>query len=128
MKYLFAASFFLLFCLRAESQTIRRVLLFAADSSNIDLKTQRQMLRADSAGIIARDIWVAVFTAPQKMRRMYEHYQVDRGGFALLLIGPGGAEEFRSEEPLPAEKLFEIIDHLSAPEEGLQSQRKEKGG
>ncbi|MFQ5445910.1 MAG: DUF4174 domain-containing protein [Saprospiraceae bacterium] len=127
MKYLLFLVIFLAVSLRAESQIIRRVLLFAGDSTNVDLKTQRQMLLADSAGIIARDIWVAVFTAPKKMRRMYEHYQVEHGSFTLLLVGRGGVEEFRSETPVPAERLFDIIDHLPPPEEGYQTQRRGGG-
>lgn len=89
-------------------------MLFAGDTSNADLQLQRQWLQADSAGVIQRDIWIAVFADARTFRRMYDHHGVDREEFTLVLMRKDGTEQFRSEKPVPTKELFELIDNPAA--------------
>ncbi|MBK8564502.1 MAG: DUF4174 domain-containing protein [Saprospiraceae bacterium] len=108
---LFAAA---LASVQANAQGVRRMLLFAGDTSNADLKLQRQWLRADSAGVVQRDIWIAVFNDPRTFRRMYDYHDVDKDEFTLVLLRKDGTEQFRSEKPMPTNELFELIDSPAA--------------
>ncbi|GEM_PF-2689885 len=112
MKY-FATIFFfwVFFTVSAEAQGVRRLLLFAGDSTNTDLKLQRQWLEADSSGVVNRDIWIAVFADARTFRRMYDHHDVDRSEFTLVLMRKDGTEQYRSEKPVPTKELFELIDN-----------------
>ena len=39
-------------------------------------------------------------------------FRVEDGAFAAVLVGRDGGEKFRSSEPVPAEKLFGLIDAM----------------
>lgn len=95
-----------------QSQSLRRLLLFAGDSADVELKTQREWLQADSVGMVDRDIWIAVFTDPKTFRRMYEHHGAARHEFTLILMGKDGTEKLRSAKPVPAKELFDLIDAM----------------
>lgn len=114
MRYL--VPIFLLFSMAlhspCQSQTVRRLLLFAGDTTDVALTTQREWLRADSAGVEERDIWIAVFTDPKTFRRMYEHHGAARHEFTLILIGKDGSEKLRSDKPVPTQELFKLIDSM----------------
>lgn len=112
MKYFLALSLFFLFQNDADAQRVRRLLLFASDSTSVELQTQRQWLEAEREGVEERDIWLAVFDDPKTFRRMYEHYEVGRSDFHLVLVGKDFTVKFRSDEPVPAEQIFEIIDAM----------------
>lgn len=111
MKY-FTIILFLLTVATAsmQAQGVRRLLLFAGDTTNADLKLQRKWLQSDSAGVVQRDIWIAIFADARTFRRMYDHHDVDREEFTLVLMKKDGTEQFRSEKPVPLKDLFEIID------------------
>ena len=96
----------------AHSQRTRRLLLFASDSTNVDLLNQRKWLEAEREAVEARDIWLAVFSEPKKFRRMYEYHGVGRTDFMLVLVGKDGVEKMRSDKPVPAEELFDFIDEM----------------
>lgn len=57
-----------------------------------------------------RDIWIAIFADARTFRRMYDHHDVDRDEFTLILMRKDGTEQFRSEKPVPLKELFELID------------------
>ncbi len=94
----------------SQAQGVRRLLLFAGDSTNTDLQLQRQWLMSDTAGVEQRDIWIAVFADARTFRRMYDHHGVDRDEFTLVLMKKDGTEHFRSEKPVPLKDLFHLID------------------
>ena len=110
MKYCFALSILFLTAFQADAQRIRRLLIFTDDSTNVKMLTQRQWLEADKEGVEKRDIWIAVFHDPKTFRRMYEHYDVGRAEFYLILLDKDGTEKIRSEEMVPVKELFEVID------------------
>lgn len=110
IKFTSALAFLFLLAFSADAQRIRRLLLFADDSTNVKLKTQRQWLEAERQGVEDRDIWIAVFDDPKVLRRMYEHYDVGRAPFYVVLVGKDGEVKLRSEELVPARDLFELID------------------
>ncbi len=111
MKYFTTILFLLVFsAVSLQAQGVRRLLLFAADTTNNDLKLQRQWLQADSAGVVQRDIWIAIFVDARTFRRMYDHHDVDRDEFTLILMRKDGTEQFRSEKPVPLKDLFGLID------------------
>jgi hypothetical protein len=117
MKKLFSVILFVsaLAVFSANAQGgVRRLLLFAGDTTNTDLKLQRQWLRADSAGVVQRDIWIAVFTDARTFRRMYDYHDADRDEFTLVLLRKDGTEQYRAEKPLPTKELFELIDNPPA--------------
>ncbi len=39
-------------------------------------------------------------------------FGVGEGAFAIVLVGRDGGEKFRSPEPIPAERLFDLIDAM----------------
>lgn len=110
MKYCFILAILFLTALSAEAQHIRRLLIFADDSTNVNLKTQRQWLETDKKGVEDRDIWIAVFHDPKTFRRMYDHYGVGRSEFYVILVDKDGTEKIRSEELVTLKELFEVID------------------
>ena len=115
MKNLATIIFFLAISTVAlQAQGVRRLLLFAGDTTNTDLRLQRQWLQSDSAGVVKRDIWIAIFADARTFRRMYDHHDVDRDDFTLILMRKDGTEQFRSEKPVPLKGLFELIDSLPA--------------
>ncbi len=126
MKYCFILAILLFVCYSADAQRIRRLLLFSDDSTNVNLITQRQWLEAEKKEVEDRDIWIAVFHDPKTFRRMYEHYHVGRAEFYLILIDKDGTEKLRSEELMPAAKIFETIDAL--PAQQAETGRKNGGG
>lgn len=124
LKYAFCLFLLAAFAAPADAQKIRRLLLFANDSTDAALQIQREMLQADSAGIVKRDIWIAAFTSPKEFRRMFEHYNVGRTDFTLILIDKNGVEKLRSDQPVPLKSLFEIIDNPQSARKEEQGERK----
>lgn len=108
-KYILLLLFFL-FAQDTEAQRIRRLLIFTSDASNTMMKTQREWLEAEKKGVEDRDIWIAVFHDPKTFRRMYEHYNVGRADFFVILVDKDGTEKIRSEELVTVKELFEVID------------------
>lgn len=123
MKYLLPVILFSIaaFLPASGAQSVRRLLLFAGDSTDVSLATQRAWLQADSSGVEKRDIWIAVFTDPKTFRRMYEHHGADRHEFTLILMEKDGTEKLRSETPVSAKELFELIDNMPMRQPELQS-------
>lgn len=97
-----------------HGQPMKRLLLFAEDSSNARLQQQLQLLRSDSSGIVNHNIWIAVFTTPKKMRRMYEYYKIGSAEFTLLAAGLGGIELFRTNEVMQPEEIYRLIEKAEA--------------
>ena len=56
----------------------------------------------------------------------YKYYRVGKDEFNVILIGKDGGEKLRSEELIPPEKIFELID--SMPMRRAEMRRKEKEG
>lgn len=48
-------------------------------------------------------------------------FGIERGAFAAVLVGKDGGEKFRSEEPVPAEKLFGLIDAMPMRRQEIQA-------
>ena len=124
MKYLLITACLLFWQNNADAQRVRRLLLFAADSTVAEVDIQRKWLEAVPEEVEKRDIWIAVFDDPRTFRRMYEHYEVGRVDFHLVLVGKDFTIKFRSDEPVPPEELFKIIDDITtgqADSEGGQN-------
>lgn len=126
MKYLLplVVLSFAVFVPASQAQSVRRLLLFAGDSTDVNLKTQREWLHADSAGVVEREIWIAVFTDPKTFRRMYEHHGAPRHEFTLVLMGKDGTEKLRSEKPVPTRELFDLIDAMPMRQAEIQQSGK----
>lgn len=112
MKYFFAFAFLIFLQNDADAQRVRRLLIFAADSTVAEIKLQRQWLEAVPEEVEERDIWIAVFDDPKTFRRMYEHYGVGRVDFHMVLVGKDFTVKHRSDEPMPVEEIFKIIDAM----------------
>ncbi len=126
MKYLLPLILFVFVaCLsETQAQSVRRLLLFAGDSTDLNLKMQREMLQSDSLGVEERDLWIAVFTDPKTFRRMYEHHGAPRHEFSLILIGKDGAEKLRSDKPVTTTELFELIDAMPMRQAEMRTRSK----
>ena len=116
MKKLLFFACFLLSGTLLSAQQMKRVLLFADDTSNAQLRQQIQLLHSDSAGIVEHNIWIAVFASPRKMRRMFEYYKIGGAGFTLLVAGLGGVELYRSEQVMQPEEIYRILEKADAGE------------
>lgn len=123
MRYFLAFAFLFIWQNQADAQRVRRLLLFAADSTVAEVKIQREWLEAVPEEVEDRDIWIAVFDDPKTFRRMYEHYEVGRVDFHLVLVGKDFTVKFRSDEPVPAEKLFEVIDAMPMRQEEIKQRQ-----
>jgi len=123
MKKFLLFSCFLFSGLLLHGQQMKRLLLFAEDSSNAQLQQQMQLLRSDSAGIVEHNIWIAVFASPRKMRRMFEYYKIGSAEFTLLVAGLGGVEIFRSEQVMQPEEIYRILEKIDAGEQPPPSAR-----
>lgn len=126
MRYFIAFTFLFFLQNNADAQRVRRLLIFAADSTVAEVKMQREWLEAHPKEVEERDIWIAVFDDPRTFRRMYEHYEVGRIDFHMVLVGKDFTIKFRSDEPVPAEKIFEIIDTPSTQQ--ADSKQQASGG
>jgi hypothetical protein len=124
MRYLLALLLLLPMCSIAQTQTVRRILLFAPDSNSVELKTQREWLRADAAGVTDRDIYLAVFNLPQKQAAIFKNYQASPAGFTLILFGKDGTVKLRSNKPVPARDLFDLIDAMPMRQAELRQRQK----
>lgn len=113
MKYCLLLVFLFLANVDVDAQRIRRLLIFTNDSSNVDMKTQRQWLEAEKEAVEARDIWIAIFHDPKTFRRMYEHYDVGRAPFFLVLIDRDGTQIIRSEELVSVKDIIATIDGMA---------------
>lgn len=48
-------------------------------------------------------------------------FSVEEGVFAAVLVGRDGGEKFRSAEPVPPEKLFDLIDAMPMRRREIQA-------
>lgn len=89
----------------------RVLLLFAQSTRDTRLKQQRERIEADTKGFEERDLKsFALVGASAGLLRKRFHVKEDE--FTVILIGKDGAEKLRSDQPLAAQRLFEVIDAM----------------
>lgn len=112
----------------------RPVLVFAPDGGSGLLGTQQQIVTANRAGFLERDIvFIAVAggdvssqlgpepaTAAASLRR---RYGVAPGEFRALLIGKDGGIKMSSTKPLSADRLFRTIDAMPMRRDEMRKAR-----
>jgi len=110
----------LLFSTFANSQNKRMLLVFADNQSNIKVKEQQNVLKADVNGLNERDIEVRYYYANNdkaafKARKL-------TAPFTVILVGKDGGDKLKSTLPVSLKKLFDTIDGM--PMRKYEMQRK----
>ncbi len=122
----------------SEHQWRDRVLLVFAPAPDHDsLTRQLSILTKNRAGVTDRDLVIYQFfpdrgIAPdgtpiptKKTDQWFHQFRVEKGQFAVLLIGKDGAEKLRREQVVARETLFGLID--SMPMRRAEMRKKQKG-
>ena len=102
----------------------RLILLFAPDRDDDTAREQLKRFRQASAEVEDRDLVIYQIN-PQRVVYgpaersvdspadwFYQKYDVDRDGFAVILIGKDGGEKLRSTELIDPRKIFDLIDTM----------------
>jgi hypothetical protein len=102
----------------------RILLVFAPSADSAWLKRQREALAHEQAGLRERDLVVIWVTGERVAVEGGDTFVFDAHELAcaygveredaprILLIGKDGGVKLRSAEPVPAERLFELIDGM----------------
>jgi len=98
-----------------QHTTKRTLLLFADKSSQNALKHQQQLLQADKAGLLQRDVDVKICD-PKGATGKSNHVSA---GFTVILIGKDKGEKLRSHQPVTTKKLFDLIDTMPMRKEEM---------
>lgn len=116
-------AFLLSITLSAQQSAVRRVLIFAPDTSNALYLTQNKIFRNSVAGCEERDIVVENYILNTTNKRRFQNYQVSLKDFTLILIGKDGFAKFRSKDVVTAERLFAIIDAMPMRKDEIRKAR-----
>ncbi len=89
----------------------RVLLLFAPDKDDPALMRQRGLLAGAGAAMGERDLVLVEVIGPgdPALRR---RFGADAGHFRAVLVGKDGGAKLSSAEPLPADRLIEVIDAM----------------
>jgi hypothetical protein len=102
----------------------RLILVFTPSWKQQDYLAQMDIWLSDREGMAERDL--VLIELPEsglgrvgeaQLRRqdvaaLYERYDVEKGGFCVLLIGKDGGVKLRSDSPLKTDDLFGLIDSM----------------
>lgn len=114
----------------------RLILVFSNTSGNPSAVEQLARFKDEMKGMEERDLLVYCITpkrviGPKGESEMtadwfYKYYKVGKDEFNVILIGKDGGEKLRSEELIPPEKIFELIDTMPMRRAEMRRQKKEK--
>ena len=110
-----------------------RIILVFAPSSNSDVyKRQMQEFEGQEHGILDRDLiilelfedgesrWGNKSLSERVAPRMRRQFEVGEGEFVLILIGKDGTVKLRSNHPVAASKIFDLIDSMPMRQEEMR--------
>jgi hypothetical protein len=103
--------------------TTRPLIVFAPESAAANLSRQRQIVAANRAGFVERDMAVLVVTNEgvsadlgkkpvQHAAALRRRYGIAPEQFRVLLVGKDGGVKLSSSEPIAASRLFSVIDAM----------------
>jgi hypothetical protein len=102
----------------------RLLLVFSPSDTDNDYRKQVENLQGEVAGLKDRDVKIFHLTddgsasldeeeiPKAEVQRLADTYDIDPGGFTVILIGKDGGEKLRQNNPLETEKLFSVIDAM----------------
>ena len=92
----------------------RRLLVFAPSAGHEAYARQLQLLEGREPGCQDRDLLTEPFfeDGSDGSAAARSRFRVEGGAFVAVLVGRDGGEKFRSAEPVPPEKLFDLIDAM----------------
>jgi len=102
----------------------RPVLVFGPADS--DIRYRRQMQEFDGKGTELQDRDIVLLALPRDGRRsldgqalaasasesLWQRFEVATDGFAVILVGKDGGAKLRSQEPVAAARIFDLIDSM----------------
>lgn len=113
----------------------RLLLIFAPDMQSEKLASQNQILKENKQGVSDREIIVWRFTYQESVKvgdkykphlstnPFYRAYDIGRKDFEVILIGKDGEVKHRTQTPITASALFEIIDAMPMRQREMKKQR-----
>ncbi|CAG5067525.1 hypothetical protein DYBT9623_00246 [Dyadobacter sp. CECT 9623] len=105
--------FVLLFMTMSIADEPRKVLLFYKANGAQQLKSQLSIFEAAKKGMQERDINVESIPFSTQNADQWKKWKVDTNeAFTFILVGRDGGEKHRSDEAVPTEKLFGLIDAM----------------
>jgi hypothetical protein len=92
----------------------RRLLVFAPSADHEAYARQLGLLEGREAGCEDRDLLAEPLfeDGSDESAAARSRFRVEGGAFVAVLVGRDGGEKFRSAEPVPPEKLFDLIDAM----------------
>ncbi len=105
------------------SWSYRPVFVFAPSHAHPNLQKQREINDAATAAMVERDIVVVTVVGDSVVAdlgpppgaeagELRARFGVGDDAFAFILVGKDGGEKLRSDGPVPAERLAEVIDAM----------------
>jgi len=110
----------------------RPLLLFAEDERDADLRRQLSAVEASRDRFDERDMVLIIILGAGLSRaegralttddadRLRASYEVDRGAFALRLVGKDGGVKQQSSDVVPMEALYDLIDAMPMRREEMR--------
>lgn len=115
----------------------RLVLIFSNTSDNAQSREQMDRFEDERAEVKDRDLLLYRITpglvkGPEDLPELtsewfYKYYKVGKDEFNVILIGKDGGEKLRSEELIPPEKIFELIDSMPMRQAEMKRKTKKRG-
>lgn len=113
----------------------RPVFVFAPSEGGNRYNAQLRQFQGRGDGLEDRDI--VLFLLPMQGNRsvdgsslsneasdfLWERFQVPREQFAVLLVGKDGGVKLRSDEPVSAQRLFDLIDSMPMRQQEMRRSR-----
>ncbi|MGI9048046.1 MAG: DUF4174 domain-containing protein [Rubrobacteraceae bacterium] len=102
---------------------VRLLLIFTPSATTPEYAEQQRIVETNAAGFTDRNLLtIGLFEAennapespisPEEAAVFREQYGIEKGRFAVVLVGKDGGEKFRSGKPVPARELFGRIDAM----------------
>lgn len=91
-------------------QEKRLLLIFTDKAANPLFVEQQNILKADAAGLIERDIEVKLYYAEHN-KALFKQRQI-KSGLTVILVGKDGGDKLSSTMPLSLKKLYSTIDAM----------------
>ncbi|WP_299705459.1 DUF4174 domain-containing protein [uncultured Pontibacter sp.] len=104
----------------------RVLLIFAPDQNNAHLSEQSGEIGRNMQGMRERDLMVLELTPLGKhagqRKELLAKFDVEDSAYTLILLGKDGLEKYRSQQPVPMEEIFKIIDQMPMRRQEMRKQ------
>ncbi len=101
----------------------RVVIVFGADSDPVVIK-QLALWKSAEPGFRERELVVIRANDSSDPDELARRFRQPLNRFTVVLIGKDGGEKFRNDQPVPPERLFEIIDAMPMRQSEIRAGQK----